>query len=92
MSGQGRHTALQVVLSELELTTLRKWQTEPGLPQRQRQRSTGLLLLAAGCTVTEAAALAPMDRKHLYKWVKRWQAQGLAGLRNQRGATLIEAE
>jgi transposase len=45
-----------------------------GLARRAR-----LLLLADGMTITEAAATVGLSRRHTYKWIQRFVAEGVAG-------------
>jgi len=44
-----------------------------------------LLLLADGLSLTAIAAMVGISRRFVYKWVRRFQAHGIAGLADTRG-------
>ena len=80
---QGRRTRLRIVLTPAERATLEAWQRSTTLPAALARRGRILLLLAAGLSITTVAARVGFTRPHVYKWVRRFQAQGLAGLIEQ---------
>ena len=83
--GQGRHTALRSPLTSAQWEVLRLTQrcrSATCTPQL-RQRAWMVLALAHGQTITAIAQQAQVARKVVYKWVKRWQAEGLKGLRDR---------
>ena len=64
---------------------------------RVARRLLGLALVLEGVPRWKAAAMSGMDRQTLCDWVHRYNAEGIAGLRNRAGAgapkpTLTEAQ
>jgi hypothetical protein len=55
---------------------LRKQTLSAGLAKRAR----AILLLEDGSHVSETAQMVGMQRRHLYKWIGRFQEHGVAGL------------
>jgi transposase len=51
---------------------------------RAARRMLALALVLEGCSRQEAARAAGMDRQTLRDWVRRYNAEGLAGLRDRR--------
>jgi transposase len=43
------------------------------------------LLLAEGCTITDVSQRVGLSRRHIYKWLGRYAAEGLAGLNDRPG-------
>lgn len=84
---QGRRTALRPCLTEAEweVLTLTQVVPSPSVDAALRMRSRLVLLLAQGYPITAVAVMVGLSRVRIYKWVKRWHAEGLAGLRNRRG-------
>lgn len=80
---KGRTTRLTVALTPAERQTLHAWQRSRSLPVRQARRARLLLLLAAGLGVSQTARAVGISRRHVYRWVARFQAQGLAGLHDR---------
>ena len=76
----GRTTRLRIVLTPEERATLEAWQRSTTLPAALARRGRILLLLAAGLSITTVAARVGLTRPHVYKWVRRFQAQGIEGL------------
>src|SRR3954465_10769171 len=61
----------------------------PGAPRRERdtaaaRRMLAVALVLEGASREEAARAAGMDRQTLRDWVHRYNAEGLAGLRDRR--------
>jgi hypothetical protein len=79
----GRTTRLRICLTPEERRTLEAWQRSTTIPAARARRGRILLLLAAGQSITAVAARVGLNRRHVYKWVERFQAQGLAGLTEQ---------
>jgi len=67
----GRPTRLTVRLTDDERQTV---------PVRRARRGRLLLLLEAGLPITRIAATVGISRRFVYKWARRFQAQGLQGL------------
>ena len=57
-------------------TLLRQTTLAAGLARRAR----AILLLADGHSVSDVGRLVPMQRRHLYKWMDRFDQRGVAGL------------
>ena len=77
---RGHTTRLTVSLTSQERRTLEVWQRTLTLPAGQVRRGRIILLLAEGRTITQIAHAIGISRRFVYKWVRRFQAQGLAGL------------
>lgn len=82
---RGRKTSLRVLLtpeerSELE-QRLRPTTTSLGLARRCR----AILEVADGLPLVEVARLVDLTEKHVRKWVRRFLADRLAGLRDRPG-------
>jgi len=76
----GRKTSLTIRLTPADRLTLLTWQRLPLTPAGLARRGRMVLLLADGMTITEAAALVGLSRWHSYKWIRRFQQDGGAGL------------
>lgn len=76
----GRHTTLAVRLSPDEQRTLEGWQRSSHISVLQARRGALLLLCAHGVPIGRAARHVGLTRRHAYKWLKRYLAQGLRGL------------
>ena len=77
---QGRHTALQIALTPEERWTLEAWQRSTTIAVGPARRARIILLLADGVSLTQIAASVGISRRFVYKWVARFQAQGVDGL------------
>jgi hypothetical protein len=77
---QGRPTRLTVCLTPEARQTLEAWQRTPSLPAGRVRRGRILLLLDAGLPITRVAAAVGISCRFVYKWVRRFQAQGVEGL------------
>ena len=75
-----RTTTLTVALTPTERQTIQAWQLAPTMAAGRVRRGRMLLLLAEGMSITQAAQTVGISRRHVYKWVRRFQAQGLQGL------------
>ena len=81
----GRRTAIQLALSPADQAQLETWtrgtrRVSHGLQRRAR----AVLLIAAHQTITETATHVGVTPQHVSLWVRRYQAAGLEGLRDQR--------
>ncbi len=83
---RGRRSTLTITLTAEERHTLEQWQRAHTLPAGQARHARMILLRAAGCSIAEIEARVGLARHHVYKWLRRFQAQGVAGLIDQRGA------
>lgn len=76
----GRKPTLTLALTPEDRATLVTWQRSPLLAEGRGRRAELLLLLARGQPVSQAAQRVGIARQHCYKWVYRFQAEGLSGL------------
>jgi Helix-turn-helix domain len=76
----GRATHLTVRLTPAERRTLEAWQRSLTLTAGQVRRGRILLLLAEGRSISSVADTVGISRRFVYKWARRFQAQGLQGL------------
>lgn len=79
----GRPTTLTICLTAQELLTLEAWLRMQSLPNGLARRARMLLLLVQGRSITEIAATVGISRRFVYKWVRRFQAQGVEGLHDR---------
>src|SRR6267378_4793935 len=82
---RGRTTSLTIRLTPAERLTLRAWQRSTTIPVGLARRGRILLLLADGVTITDIAATVGISRRFIYKWVRRFLQEGLAGLADKPG-------
>jgi hypothetical protein len=77
-----RSTAITVTLTKADRATLEGWLRSSMCPYGLHKRARAVLLLAAGMPITEIARRVDMERRHVYRWVARFQAQGVDGLKD----------
>jgi len=77
---RGRTTSLTIRLTENERRTLRAWQRATTISAGRARRGRILLLLADGMPITDIAATVGINRRFVYKWVRRFLEQGVEGL------------
>ena len=82
---RGRRTSLTIRLTPAERLTLLAWQRSTTIPAGLARRARLLLLLADGMTITEAAAIVGLSRRHTYKWIHRFVQERLEGLVDKPG-------
>jgi hypothetical protein len=82
---RGRHTSLVIRLSPDERVTFLAWQRSTCLALGQQQRGRALLLLADGLPVVTVARRVGRSRLSIYRWARRFLAEGVAGLHTQQG-------
>lgn len=82
---RGRKTQLVLTLSETQRHALESWQRTTTLSVGLARRGRVILLLADGQSVSDVGRQVPMGRRHIYKWVQRFQAHGLQGLSDKPG-------
>jgi hypothetical protein len=80
---RGRTTTLTVTLSPLERQTLEAWQRSQTIQLGLARRGRMVLLRADGRTIAAIAHAVGLSRRFVYLWVRRFQAQGLAGLHDR---------
>lgn len=77
---RGRPTHLTVALTPQQRATLHAWQRSTTIPIGRARRGRILLLMAEGLPISQVARLVGLNRRFVYKWVARFQAQGVLGL------------
>jgi hypothetical protein len=78
----GRRTALTVTLTPTDRATLEGWLRSSRCPYGLHKRARAVLLVAAGMPITEIARRVDLELRHVYRWVARFQAQGVDGLKD----------
>lgn len=81
---RGRPTRLHVTLTPQERLTLQAWQRATTIPAGWARRARLILLVAEGQPIIRIARTVGIGRRFVYKWVRRFQAQGVVGLHDQR--------
>ena len=76
----GRITALRVHLTPEDRQTLLAWQQSTRMMAGRARRARILLLAAEGVPLAHIARMVGINRPHVYKWVRRFLAAGVAGL------------
>jgi hypothetical protein len=82
---RGRKTALTIRPTAEERQTLLAWQRSRTIPAGHARRARIILLLAAGMPISHIAATVGLSRRFVYKWGRRFLAEGLAGLADKPG-------
>jgi len=82
---RGRKTALRVSLTADEYQTLRAWQRSTTIRAGYARRGRIILQLADGVPISHIAETVGINRRFVYKWVKRFLQDGLAGLADKPG-------
>ena len=81
----GRKTALTICLTSDDRQTLMAWQRSTTLRAGDARRSRIILLLADGMPLSHIADIVGINRRFVYKWVKRFLQDGLDGLVDKPG-------
>jgi transposase len=82
---RGRKTALMISLTPAQRQTLLAWQRATTISAGRVRRARIILLVADGVPLTDVAATVGISRRFVYKWVRRFLAQGVAGLADKPG-------
>jgi Helix-turn-helix domain len=82
---RGRTTSLTLRLTLTQRRTLLAWQRAPSIPAGRARRGRLILLVADGVPLSHVATTVGMSRRHVYKWVRRFLAQGVEGLADKPG-------
>lgn len=81
-STRGRKTTLTLTLTPDDRAALEHClRATVQVTSGQARRARVVLLRADGAPISTIGRLVGMNRRHIYKWLKRYQAHGLAGLR-----------
>jgi hypothetical protein len=78
----GRRTALTVTLTKADRARLETLLRSQWCPYGLHKRARAVLLVAAGMPITEIARRVDLEMRHVYHWVRRFQAQGVDGLKD----------
>ena len=82
---RGRKTSLTITLTPAERQTLLAWQRATTIAAGRARRGRLIVLVADGKPISEVAATVGISRRFIYKWVQRFQAQGVEGLIDKLG-------
>jgi DNA invertase Pin-like site-specific DNA recombinase len=82
---RGRKTALCIRLTPVDRQTLRSWQRSTTIPAGRARRGRIILQLADGVPISHIATAVGISRRFIYKWVRRYQQDGIAGLADKTG-------
>ena len=80
---RGRKTSLTIRLTPAERRTLLAWQRATTISAGLARRGRILLLFADGMTITDIAATVGISRRFVYKWIQRFEQEGLEGLQDK---------
>ena len=82
---RGRPTSLTIRLTPADRQTLQAWQRATTIPAGQSRRARIILLLVEGRPISSIATTVGISRRFVYKWVRRFLADGIAGLADKPG-------
>ena len=82
---RGRKTSLSIQLTPAQRRTLLAWQRSTPIAAGHARRGRILLLIADGVPISDIAATVGISRRFVYKWVQRFQEQGVEGLTDKPG-------
>ena len=82
---RGRKTALTIRLTPVDRETLLVWQRSTTIPAGRARRGRIILLLADKVSISDIALTVGISRRFVYKWVRRFLAQGIEGLADKPG-------
>ena len=74
---RGRKTALTIRLANDERHTLMAWQRSTTIPAGRARRGRIILLVAEGMAISHIADRVGLNRRFIYKWVKRFLHEGV---------------
>jgi hypothetical protein len=82
---RGRHSALLISLTIAEQITLDVLLRRPTTLAGVARRARIVTLRHEGHSISDIHRLVGVSRRNVVKWLRRWQAQGLEGLRDKPG-------
>jgi hypothetical protein len=82
---RGRKLSFCLEVTDNRRAELLRWQRSTTCPAGLARRGRLILLLSEGHTLKQAAWIAGLTPNNARKWVRRFQAQGVAGLDDQPG-------
>jgi hypothetical protein len=77
---RGRKTSLSIALSVEDRRTLDLWQRSTTIRAGLARRGRVVLCIADGLSVAETVRRVGISKRLVYKWVERFQTEGLDGL------------
>ena len=75
-----RRTSLTIRLTAEERHALLAWQRSTTIPAGRARRGRIILQLADGVPISHIAITVGISRRFVYKWARRFLAEGVAGL------------
>jgi len=82
---RGRKTALTIRLTAAARHTLMAWQRSTTIPAGRARRGRIILLVADGVPISHVADTVGISRRFVYKWLRRFMQEGIAGLADKAG-------
>ena len=82
---RGRKTNLVVCLTPEERDILESWRRSTTIRAGLARRGRIILLMAEGTSISHVSRTVGIRRRFIYKWVGRFQDQGVAGLTDKPG-------
>ena len=82
---RGNSSTFIVTLSKDEHAILDHWKRSTTISQARNRRARIILLLAERMPISRIARTVGISRRHCYIWIRRFQAQRVAGLYGVRG-------
>ena len=82
---RGLKTSLTLTLTTQERQTLLAWQRSTTMPAGLARRGRIILLVAEGMAISHIADRVGLNRRFIYKWVKRFLHERVAGLTDRQG-------
>ena len=82
---RGRKTSLTVCLTPADRKRLLVWQRSTSISAGRARRGRIILLLADKVSISDIAITVGISRRFVYKWVRRFLAQGIEGLADKPG-------
>ena len=77
---RGRKSKLVVSLSTEDRAVLESWQGSQTIPSRLATRGRIILDIVSGNTISDISRAVGIRRRFIYKWVARFEEQGIEGL------------
>ncbi len=77
---RGLKTTISLNLAPADLSILESWQRSTSIPSGLAKRARIMLLVAKGTSISDTARTVGIQRKFVYKWVQRYQDEGINGL------------
>lgn len=77
---RGRHSALNIEMTDQTRMLLQKWVRCPKTPSGLMRRARALLLLEQGYRYVPTAKQVGLTQRNLRKWARRFLKEGVAGV------------